>query len=234
MSKAPADIKKEVLVYRKEVGNRLREVEKRFANRAEAARSAGVAKSTLQNWIEGKTDPSFLGIVRLAQAADVDVAWLITGEGKPDEALNPEQVRLLSGDKIRIPRYDRRSLAPPGELNPSYVVDFVYFAESWIRRLFPGDPARLAFITADSDSMEPTIRSGDIVLIDTDIKSFVDEGIYVVGVDGPLLLRRIQFLIDGTVVLKNDNPAYENERLYAQAASEANVVGRVRWIGRIL
>lgn len=234
MSKAPADIKKEVLAYRREVGNRLREVEKRFANRAEAARSAGVAKSTLQNWIEGKTDPSFAGVVRLAQAADIDVAWLVSGEGKPDESLNPEQAPLLSEDKIRIPHYDQRSLAPTGELNPSYVVDFVSFAESWIRSLFPGDPARLAFITSVSDSMEPTIRSGDVVLIDTDVKRFVDEGIYVIGTGGPLLLRRIQFLIDGTVVLRSDNPAYEDERLYAQAAAEANVVGRVRWIGRIL
>jgi phage repressor protein C with HTH and peptisase S24 domain len=71
----------EVSGFRSGVGNRLREVEKRFANREAAARAAGVAKSTLQSWIEGKSDPSFIGLVRLSQATDCDLNWLATGEG---------------------------------------------------------------------------------------------------------------------------------------------------------
>lgn len=65
--------------FRAEVGTRLRELENRFKNRAAAAEAAGVAKSTLQNWIEGKSDPSFEGLVKLANAAGVSVEWLATG-----------------------------------------------------------------------------------------------------------------------------------------------------------
>lgn len=62
-----------------EVGNRLRELEKRFANRAAAAKAAGVAKSTFQNWVEGKADPSFEGLAKFAAAVDVSLDWLAYG-----------------------------------------------------------------------------------------------------------------------------------------------------------
>lgn len=76
--------------FRVELGTRLREVEKRFKNRAEAARAAGVAKSTLQNWIEGKADPSFQGLAALAKAADISMDWLATGR-QPD---TPDNITL--------------------------------------------------------------------------------------------------------------------------------------------
>ncbi|QPC44597.1 helix-turn-helix domain-containing protein [Kaustia mangrovi] len=67
---------KAVPSFRTEVGNRLRELEKRFKNRAEAASAAGVAKSTLQSWIEGKADPSFEGLSRLAAKTGTSLDWL--------------------------------------------------------------------------------------------------------------------------------------------------------------
>lgn len=85
--KNPADNegKSGVLAFRVEVGNRLRELEKRFENREAAARAAGVAKSTLQSWIEGKSDPSFIGLVRLSRAANCDLNWIATGEPPRDQ-----------------------------------------------------------------------------------------------------------------------------------------------------
>lgn len=65
--------------FEREVGTRLREVEKLFRNREEAAMAAGVAKSTFQRWVEGKADPSFHGLTRLAAKTGVSLDWLATG-----------------------------------------------------------------------------------------------------------------------------------------------------------
>ena len=65
--------------FRASLGSRLREVERKFPNRAAAASMAGVARSTLQAWIEGKSDASFEGLSRLADAAEVSLDWLATG-----------------------------------------------------------------------------------------------------------------------------------------------------------
>ncbi|MEX0758758.1 MAG: helix-turn-helix transcriptional regulator [Tistlia sp.] len=67
--------------YRTELGKRLREVEKRFKNREEAAIAAGVAKSSLQRWVEGRSDPSFEGLAKLAKASGTSISWLAYGEG---------------------------------------------------------------------------------------------------------------------------------------------------------
>lgn len=81
------EAKAEVLSFRSEVGNRLRELEKEFDNREAAAKAAGVAKSTLQSWIEGKSDPSFMGLVRLCRATGRDINWIATGS-PPREQTN--------------------------------------------------------------------------------------------------------------------------------------------------
>lgn len=68
----------------KRIGDRLREVERtHFRNRSEAAQAAGVAKSTFQNWIEGKSDPSFSGLARLAEQAEISLDWLAYGRSQP-------------------------------------------------------------------------------------------------------------------------------------------------------
>ena len=65
--------------FRAEVGMRLRELEKRFTNREAAALAAGVAKSTFQRWVEGKSDASFEGLARLAKETGVSLDWLAYG-----------------------------------------------------------------------------------------------------------------------------------------------------------
>lgn len=75
--------------FEQEVGTRLREVEKLFRNREEAARAAGVAKSTFQRWVEGKADPSFHGLARLAAKTGVSLDWLATGWEPDPETGSP-------------------------------------------------------------------------------------------------------------------------------------------------
>lgn len=81
--------------FRDEVGKRLREVEKRFRNRDEAAKAAGVAKSTFQRWVEGKADPSFEGLAKLALATDISLDWLASGRGaSTDERAAPAEAAV--------------------------------------------------------------------------------------------------------------------------------------------
>lgn len=67
--------------FMNEVGNRLRIVESRFKNRADVAYKAGVSKSTFQRWVEGKADPSFKALAKLADVTGFSLDWLATGLG---------------------------------------------------------------------------------------------------------------------------------------------------------
>ncbi|MCR9218969.1 MAG: helix-turn-helix domain containing protein [Alphaproteobacteria bacterium] len=82
----PSDLGSEVPTFRQEVGTRLREIENRFKNRESAAKCAGVAKSTLQSWIEGRADPSFEAVSRLSRETGVSIDWIAFGAEEPTSA----------------------------------------------------------------------------------------------------------------------------------------------------
>jgi phage repressor protein C with HTH and peptisase S24 domain len=223
--------------FREELGTRLRELESGFVNREEAAKAAGVAKSTLQRWIEGKSDPSFEGLVRLASAAGVSIEWLATGGGRKKLTVDElrQQVDRIGKSFVMIPRYNVEASAGPGALSSDEnIIDHMAFQEGWVRRVLRADPRKLALISAVGDSMEPTIRAGDLLLVDTGVNEVIDDAIYVIAMDGHLMVKRLQRFFSGAVSVKSDNAAYVEQTLSAEEAGYARIAGRVRWIGRLI
>ena len=86
----------------------------------------------------------------------------------------------------------------------------------------------LSAIAVEGDSMEPTLRDGDEILVDCAPRPPRD-GIHVVRVDGALLVKRLAFGRPGLIVLISDNrPAYDPVEL---APAEVEIIGRVVWKG---
>lgn len=82
--------------------------------------------------------------------------------------------------------------------------------------------------------MEPTIRHGDLLLIDTGEPRVKDNAIYALLIEGDLVVKRVQRKLDGTLVVRSDNDAYPPEEIPAAESARLGVVGRVRWFGRSL
>lgn len=61
-------------------------------------------------------------------------------------------------------------------------------------------------IEVEGDSMYPTLKEGDYVVIEENI-NFTGDGIYVLHYDGVLLVKRLQADIDGIEIL-SDNQSY--------------------------
>jgi transcriptional regulator with XRE-family HTH domain len=113
--------------FESEVGSRLREVEKKFKNREEAAQAAGVAKSTFQRWVEGKADPSFKGLTLLARATGVSLDWLATGEGEmrpadAGSAPTPDAPPLVQLDARLVGRLTEKILLVYKEMGQSIAI----------------------------------------------------------------------------------------------------------------
>jgi hypothetical protein len=103
---------------------------------------------------------------------------------------------------------------------------------AWPRQDLHVIPRTLALIQVQGDSMEPTLHAGDLALIDRGIDGVKDDGIYVVVVDGRLQVKRIQRLMDGSLLIKSDNPRYDPETISPLRVETVQIVGRVIWIGR--
>lgn len=71
-----------------ELGRRISQLLDRFESRKKAAFIAKVSTDQLAAYVAGRNKPSFPVMTRLALAADVNLAWLATGEGE----MHPFQV----------------------------------------------------------------------------------------------------------------------------------------------
>ncbi len=199
-----------------------------------AAETVGVATKTLQNWMAGHTIPAFDLLARLAGEKHVSLAWLATGRG----AMQNEVVGSLPAalqDFVFVPRYELRAGAGRGQLieNES-VKGFLAFREDWVRSRLRRNPANLVVVEAFGDSMSPTIADGDILLVDVSEERVRGPAIYFVRAGSEALVKRIELKMDGSLLLKSDNPTYEPWAISSTEAADFKVLGKVVWAGGLV
>ena len=224
--------------FRRELSTRIREVEKRFKNRSEAAKAAGVAKSSFQRWVEGRADPSFEGLSKLANEAGVSLDWLAHGKATgaaPINGADRNDTEASQRSFVGVPRYDIRLSAGSGTfVDRAVVLDQIPFTARFLRRkLGRGSTDGLAIVEAAGDSMEPTISDGDLVMVDTRDRSPGD-GLYALVFDDSLLIKRLHRLLDGFEIGSDNHELYRPITVPRDRLNEVQVVGRVRWIGRVV
>lgn len=119
-------------------------------------------------------------------------------------------------------------IMPDGERRRPYFG----FDQQWLRRLTSSSAEQLEVIRVEGDSMAPTLNAGDDILIDLgDSGERLRDGIYVLRVDGTLLVKRLAIHPVGRrVTVQSDNPAYGD--LPDCGLDEIQVIGRVIWAGR--
>ena len=75
--------------------------------------------------------------------------------------------------------------------------------------------------------MVPTIRDGALLVVDTSLHDIDDGRIYVLDVDGRLLVKRLQVRADGRIIIRSDNAAYEPETVTPSEATPLHIIGQV-------
>lgn len=131
--------------------------------------------------------------------------WLLTGKGE----MFISNDTTKNSDNYFIDLLNVRAGAGEGIYN--YVietVDTISLDKSFFRT--PINTNKIKGIQVDGDSMEPTLRDGDYVLIDENI-NFGTNGIYAIQYGGQILIKRLQFKMDGTIIIISDNDKYDKE-----------------------
>jgi phage repressor protein C with HTH and peptisase S24 domain len=81
--------------------------------------------------------------------------------------------------------------------------------------------------------MEPTIKDGALVLVDTRQEIPKADGIYILQSDGHLQAKRIQIdFINAGVTILSDNPSYSPVPLDKDQMERLYIIGRVIWAGQ--
>jgi phage repressor protein C with HTH and peptisase S24 domain len=108
------------------------------------------------------------------------------------------------------------------------------FRTDWLHRELKSNPDNLFILSAETDSMEPTINHDALLIVDKSIDRIITEGIYILKRGDTILIKRIRKLSEDTIELISDNPAYGKETIKLSNQPEVAILGKVIyiWSGR--
>ena len=194
-------------------------------NQNEFANKIHKVTRTLQKYESGEIVPDYSIVQLIAKTFNVNPDWLLNGTGEMflDNTSRQQEV----SDIISIPYYPEVSAAA-GSGALVYDENTVKHLQisSAIINISTGD--NVCLINATGNSMQPVIDDRDLLLVDLSQKLITDEGIYVIRLDTTLVVKRVQKILNG-VILISDNPQYPPRELTADNFNEndAAVIGKV-------
>jgi phage repressor protein C with HTH and peptisase S24 domain len=216
---------------------------------AEAASVLGLPPSTYQNYERDVRAPNTEGWNAFAMNG-INTNWLLTGEGSmlvrpPATGTSPEGSEPPAGPIssaagpgfTAFPLYDDvRAFAGRGASNEEdQAENVVMLSDEWIRVELGAMPRNLFMVRVAGDSMEPTLRVGDLLLIDRRASCPDREGFYLLRLGEMLLVKRLQALPGGKIRVTSDNAAFDPFIFDAnESGDDVRIHGRIIWTGRRL
>jgi phage repressor protein C with HTH and peptisase S24 domain len=170
--------------------------------------------------------------------------WFFKGEGEPfpgargkyPDVCGPEgfsgsiQPDFPPDDFVFIHRVQGK-ISAGGGMAPDNDVDMqLAFRRDWIKK--KGSPGNMSLIKVSGDSMEPTLLSGDLVLVNHSRNTIASQGgIYAIAVDDEIMIKRVQPTFPDKLLVISDNKQYPSQEI---ATDKVRVNGKVIWYARDL
>jgi phage repressor protein C with HTH and peptisase S24 domain len=194
------------------------------------ADQAGVGHTFVYDIMYGRSqDPAAGKLLRVANVLKTSLEYLVTGVAPGDDSSSRD-----SGDRmVAIPFVNvTASMGGGAYVDGEPPSDDAWFlSQEWVRREFNTSPGALRLIHVKGDSMEPTIRSGSVIIVDTSNKNPSQGGIFVLDDGGGLVAKRLEFVFGSTPLLiriASDNQLYP---AYDCRVGDVRIIGRVVWVG---
>lgn len=192
---------------------------KRQMNQLLLAKKLEASPSAISQWVSGVRNPSFDMLEQLAAAFDISLVEFLAC--RDDSMPEIEFVPLI---KAR-PRAGNGGLETDGESEGHYS-----FHSSFLRRK-GGSKESMCLFRIAGDSMQPTLSSGDMVMINQSERHVRSGEIYLLRIGEELMLKRLENRPGGLLLIKSDNPDYEPFEVRPAEAHEDEfaVYGRMVW-----
>ena len=212
----------------------------------------GMSHMGLSKVFRNGSIPKAETLLSIHEKSGCDLKWLMTGEGQPfpkmagndsggfpvplpqggqvfDTLGNPVDIEEF----VFIPHYNVQASAGNGlTVEDEKPIFSMAFRKYWIDNHLNANPKDLAVISVKGDSMEGVLNERDNILINC-AKNKPGNGLYVVRIGNDLIVKRIQSMPGGKLLITSANEAYapfeiDTNKDYDDIA----IVGKVEWFGR--
>lgn len=177
-----------------------------------------ITAPTLYGYESGQRQPSVSYITGLIDVFDVNPLWLLQGLGEmfmnEDDKIRSSMPKNLDPNNlVFIPVVNMDLSAGYGSLSEEIEMtrDFISFGKDWLRKNITANINDIVIFTVKGDSMDggnSRIKNGSLVLVDTSVKEYVNDGVYAIRIDNAVFIKRLQYL-PNKLLVKSDNPVYE-------------------------
>jgi phage repressor protein C with HTH and peptisase S24 domain len=204
----------------------------------------GTSRGAVGNWELGKGIKQE-NLEQIAEKFDVSLDWLSMGTGQP-----PAMVRV-GDDPDHDPRpasgileidvraglgaggtMEGREVRHDGNYADPVKSESWHFPARFMREEIRATESQVIIIETDGDSMEPTIGSGERIIVHTGMKTPSPDGIFALrDAFGNIVAKRLQVLRRGEpprVLIISDNKTHPTEEVGLEEI-ESMIVGRVLW-----
>ncbi|MBC2655531.1 helix-turn-helix transcriptional regulator [Pseudomonas sp. MSSRFD41] len=214
-------------------------------NQSELARRLGLTPQSVQKWEAEESTPRGRRLEEIALALSTTTAYLVAGvDGLPPPRSNMEMLEPVSvwdddtpleGDEVYVPFLKEVELSA-GNGRTS-------IQESSNRKLRFGrislrnkgvDPGSARCVTVVGNSMEPILRNGSTVAVDTSNTRIVDGDMYAIDHAGQLRIKQLYRLPGAGLRIRSFNRDEHPDEEYTEAQvrdHEITILGRVFWSG---
>ena len=167
-------------------------------------------------------------ILELYRKYGINPDWIETGKGKMFIA--ERDGSSVVPEYKSVPQEKARLCAGDGSFEvDENIRDYWMFRTDWLKS--KGIASNMILIDVYGNSMEPELKDGDTVLIDTSKKEILAGSIYAVGIDDTIMVKRIE-KHPGKLVLMSDNKEYETIYLSQSEMDSVRIIGKIVWISR--
>lgn len=175
---------------------------RRGLSQSDLARGADVTRSAVSRWVNDLALPDTESCVRLARFFNEPIEHVYALAGHPvnyeprppqPRSIREQALEFLAGMPVAVPVFDQLASAGPGQT----VMDYVY--------LEPGyeTDGRYIAIRVKGRSMEPDLRDGDTVILDTEAVAEVGE-LVVATVGDEVFVKELRRKGDHLVLVGRD------------------------------
>lgn len=173
-----------------------------------ALSAADIVRQMLDKQGKGLTDTARQRLIAAAEADDVGGAIEI-------DYYRPGIV----GDEVWIAHYDVRAAMGGGQIPHDYpeMLQDVRVSPQHLREMGVEfkEHFHLKMVTGWGQSMAPTIKHRDPLLVDISIREFVGDGIYMFSWEGHLYIKRLQWIGDDQIKMLSDNERHPPQTIRA-------------------
>lgn len=183
----------------------------------EVAEALGITSGNLAT-LKSRARLPFEAIANFCAKRAISINWVLFDQSAESLVTNT--------DKYTYVRYfrDVSLSAGGGAFDADESAEELLLPPIWVEKLGgERELERIEAVNVAGDSMEPTLKGGDILFVHRERQNIKKGGVFAVATPHGLFVKRLEMQVDGSLLLISDNTDYPPQKINA---NEIEVIGQ--------